>query len=72
MRVEMNQAVPSTSGLRRVVRAAAAPIAGVVGKPQKSPGMSAIVRVKDEQTLLEPCIRSIATVADEIIAGDNA
>lgn len=69
----MKHAVSSTSGLRRVARATAAwgPVIGFVQKPQKPLGMSAIVRVKDEETWLEPCIRSIATVADEIVAGDN-
>lgn len=69
----MKHAVPSTSGLRRAARAAAAwaPVIGLVRTPRQPFGLSAIVRVKDEETWLEPCIRSIATVADEIVAGDN-
>jgi glycosyltransferase involved in cell wall biosynthesis len=51
--------------------AAWAPVFGLIPKPCKPPGLSAIVRVKDEETWLEPCIRSIATVADEVIVGDN-
>ncbi|MFN3476532.1 MAG: glycosyltransferase [Candidatus Methylomirabilales bacterium] len=57
----------------RVVREAAsfAPVLHLVPPPDRPQGLSAIMRVKDEETWLEPSIRSIVTVADEIIVGDN-
>jgi glycosyltransferase involved in cell wall biosynthesis len=48
-----------------------APILHVVPRPDRPPGVSAIVRVKDEETWLSASIQSIATIADEIIIGDN-
>jgi glycosyltransferase involved in cell wall biosynthesis len=60
-------------GLSEAGRAAAswAPILGAVPPPNRAQGLSAIVRVKDEETWLDASIRSIATVADEIVIGDN-
>ncbi len=48
-----------------------APVLGVVRRPARPQGLSAIVRVKDEEAWLAPSIRSIAVVADEIVVGDN-
>ncbi len=48
-----------------------APILRAVPRPDRPQGLSAVVRVKDEGTWLAVSIRSIATVADEIIVGDN-
>jgi glycosyltransferase involved in cell wall biosynthesis len=48
-----------------------APVLAAVPPPNRAQGLSAIVRVKDEETWLEASIRSIATVADEIVIGDN-
>ncbi len=48
-----------------------APILRAVPRPDRPQGLSAVVRVKDEETWLAVSIRSIATVADEIIVGDN-
>jgi glycosyltransferase involved in cell wall biosynthesis len=48
-----------------------APILGAVPPPNRAQGLSAIVRVKDEETWLDTSIRSVATIADEIVIGDN-
>jgi glycosyltransferase involved in cell wall biosynthesis len=48
-----------------------APILHVIPRPDRPPGVSVIVRVKDEETWLSASIQSIATIADEIIIGDN-
>lgn len=40
-------------------------------RPDRPRGLSAVVRVRDEETWLEPSLRSVATVADEILVGDN-
>jgi len=49
-----------------------APLVGLVGPPGPRPqGISAIVRVRDEEEWLEPAIRSIVGFADQIVVGDN-
>lgn len=48
-----------------------APLLGVVPRPERPQGLSAIVRVKDEEEWLAVSIRSIQDVADEILVGDN-
>ena len=47
-----------------------APVLQVVPRPARPPGVSAIVRVKDEAEWLDISIRSIQGVVDEIIIGD--
>lgn len=61
------------SSISSTVRAVTsrAPILGALPRPNRPQGLSAVVRVKDEETWLPVSIRSIATVADEIIIGDN-
>lgn len=69
--------VPRRSALRSSIASTSravtsrAPILGAVPGPDRPQGLSAVVRVKDEETWLPVSIRSIATVADEIIVGDN-
>jgi hypothetical protein len=46
-------------------------VAGLAPRPDRPPGLSAVVRVRDEETWLEVSLRSVATVADEILVGDN-
>lgn len=48
-----------------------APLLGFIAKPGRRPGLSAIVRAKDEETWLNASLKSVAAVADEIIVGDN-
>ncbi len=48
-----------------------APVLHAVPRPDRPPGVSAIVRAKDEAEWLELSIRSIQGLADEIIIGDN-
>jgi len=48
-----------------------APTLRAVPRPKRPQGLSAFVRAKDEETWLTVSIQSIATVADEIIVGDN-
>ncbi len=48
-----------------------APVLRAVPRPDRPQGLSAVVRVKDEETWLSVSIQSIAAVADEIIVGDN-
>jgi len=48
-----------------------APILRAVPRPDRPQGLSAVVRVKDEETWLSVSMQSIATVADEIIVADN-
>ena len=47
------------------------PVLGLISPPSRPQGISAIVRVKDEETWLTLSIRSISTAVDEIIVGDN-
>jgi glycosyltransferase involved in cell wall biosynthesis len=47
------------------------PVLRIIPRPDRPQGLSAIVRLKDEEEWLEPCILSISEAADEIIAGDN-
>lgn len=47
------------------------PVLHTLPRPDRPPGVSAIVRVKDEETWISASIQSIATLADEIIIGDN-
>lgn len=47
------------------------PVLHTLPRPDRPAGVSAIVRVKDEETWLSASIQSIANVADEIIIGDN-
>lgn len=45
---------------------------GLVPSPRARPqGISAIVRVKDEEEWIEPCLRSVADAVDELIVVDN-
>ncbi len=48
-----------------------APRVGLLPCPSRPQGVSAIMRVKEEETWLELSIRSLAPVADEILVGDN-
>jgi glycosyltransferase involved in cell wall biosynthesis len=49
-----------------------APVVGLAPRPESRPnGISAIVRVRGEETWLEPALLSIADFADEIIVLDN-
>jgi glycosyltransferase involved in cell wall biosynthesis len=61
------------SALSRITREGAswAPRIGIIPRSQRPQGISAIMRVKDEETWLELSIRSLAPVADEILVGDN-
>lgn len=47
------------------------PLTGALPPPGRPAGISAIVRVKDEEEWLEPAIRSIVGFADQIVVGDN-
>ena len=67
MRVPLRQ--PIVSAAREAL--SWLPALGVIDGARRPWGISAIVRVKDEETWLEPSIRSIATVADAIIVADN-
>jgi glycosyltransferase involved in cell wall biosynthesis len=57
----------------RLARALCAwlPALGLLARPDRPLGLTAIVRVRDEEEWLEPSIRSIAVVADQILVGDN-
>lgn len=49
-----------------------APLVGLVARPEGRPnGISAVVRVKDEEEWVELAIRSIVGFADQIVIGDN-
>jgi len=48
-----------------------APAIGLMTPPSRPQGISAIVRVKDEEAWLAPSLRSISSAVDEIIVGDN-
>jgi glycosyltransferase involved in cell wall biosynthesis len=62
-----------SSALGRTARAMYShfPVVGLKSKPDRPSGLTAIVRIRDEQDWLEPCLLSIATVADQILVGDN-
>lgn len=47
------------------------PLVEILPPPVRSEGISAIVRVKDEEEWIEPAIRSIVGFADQIVVGDN-
>ena len=65
------------SDLRKVVTSnirAACSLSSVLGllpPPSRPRGISAIVRVKDEETWLGACLRSAAETFDEIVVADN-
>lgn len=47
------------------------PVLGLLPRPERPAGLTAIVRVRDEEEWLEPAIRSVAVAADQIVVGDN-
>lgn len=47
------------------------PVLGLLPRPDRPAGLTAIVRVRDEEEWLEPALRSIAVIADQIVVGDN-
>ncbi len=61
----------STFGTAVRALASRASILGIPPQPNRPEGISVIMRVKDEETWIAPSIRSIASVADEIVVGDN-
>jgi len=66
--------VPTSSSLiGRISRAACSwlPVVGLVRPPGRPQGISAIVRVRDEEEWLDASIRSIIGFADQIVIGDN-
>jgi len=65
--------VTGSSLLGRAARAVYSwfPVFGLLPRPARPEGMTAIVRVQDEEEWLEPALRSIAIVADQIVVGDN-
>ena len=48
-----------------------APSVGLVGPPSRPLGISAAVRVKNEEEWIVPSLQSVAAIADEIIVVDN-
>jgi hypothetical protein len=62
--------VPIARAVRRV--ASLAPLTGLAPAPPRRPeGISALVRVAGEEEWIEPCLLSVAEVADEILVLDN-
>jgi hypothetical protein len=52
--------------------AAWAPVAGLAPRPPARPdGISAMVRVRGDEEWIEPCLRSVRTLADEVVLLDN-
>jgi glycosyltransferase involved in cell wall biosynthesis len=63
--------IPSVGSSLRALWAWA-PLVGLVSRPEARPnGISAVVRVRGDEEWVEPCLRSIADFADEIIVLDN-
>ena len=49
-----------------------APVAGLAPRPPARPnGISAMVRVRGDEEWIEPCLRSVRSLADEIVLLDN-
>jgi hypothetical protein len=70
----MRRGAPLTVRLARAVRrvASLAPLTGLAPAPPRRPeGISALVRVAGEEEWIEPCLLSVAEVADEILVLDN-
>lgn len=46
-------------------------LVGMVRPPDRPAGITAIVRVKDEEEWIEPAVRSLVGFADQVVIGDN-
>ncbi len=55
--------------LRKI--ASIGPLVGIVPRSTRPPGISVIMRVKDEKDWIRPSIQSIKGIADEILIADN-
>ena len=71
--ITANQYPHKVNRVSRLVRGAfsSAPLVGLVGRPSRPQGISVMMRVKDEKDWIEPSVRSIQSIADEIVVADN-
>jgi len=71
--ITANQHPNKRNRLTRLLRGvfSSAPGLGLVGRPSRPRGISVMMRVKDENDWIEPSVRSIQSIADEIVIVDN-